>query len=157
MGTPCAIDLSMKLNQTILKAIAYQLYTGNPWWGLLLTNEYLLPDSPLHATLRALFRKRVPEGSELAEKLLSGARSADLSAEHRSQIGARAPSHTKLSIARPRSLDATPVPRHRRLPPPRARSLFRPHKEATDHRNSRRTGEKPTERVLSAAPALRIV
>lgn len=147
----------MKLNQTILKAIAYQLHSGNPWWGLLLTNEYLLPDSPLHATFRALFRKRVPDGSELAEKLLSGARCTDLSAEHRSQIGARAPSDTKPSIAHPRSLDATPLPRHRRIPPPRARSIYRPHKEAAERRHSRRMGEKPIEIALSAAPALRIV
>ena len=147
----------MKLTQPILKAIAYQLHSGNPWWGLLLTNEYMLPDSPLHATLCALFRKRVPHGSELAEKLLSGARSRDLSADQRAQIGARASSHTRLSVARPRPLDVAPLPRHRRIPPPRARNVSRVILEGAARQNSRRIGGTPTEMVLSAARALRIV
>lgn len=147
----------MKLNEPILKAIAYQLHSGNPWWGLLLTNEYLLPDSPLHTTLCALFRRRVPDESTLAERLLSGARCKDLSAKQRAQIGARASNHTKPSVARPRPFDETPLPRNRRTLPPRARSVSRAHGEAVVGQNSRRMGGKPTEMVLSAAPALRIV
>ena len=147
----------MKLTQPILKTIAYQLHSGNPWWGLLLTNEYLLPDSPLHTTLCALFRKRVPDGSALAERLLSGARCKDLSAEQRAHIGTRASRLTVPSVASPRALHVAPLPRHRRTPPPRARNVSRTLVEVAARRNSRRIRGKPTAMVLNAAPDLRII
>lgn len=147
----------MKLNHAIFKVIAYQLHSGNPWWGLLLTNEYLLPDSPLHTTLCALFRRRVPDESPLAERLLSGTRCKDLSAEQRAQIGARASSTRTSFVARPRQLDVAPLPRHRRIPPPRAKRISRTHGQAAARKNLRRIGEKPTEMVSNVAPALRIV
>ena len=147
----------MKLTQSILKAIAYQLHSGNPRWGLLLANEYLLPEAPLHATLCALFRKRVPDGSELAERLLSGARCKDLSAEQRAHIGTRASPHTALSVARPRALNVAPLPRHRRISPPRARNVSRTLFKVEARHNSKRLGEKPIEMVLNAAPALRTI
>jgi hypothetical protein len=147
----------MKLTQPILKAIAYQLHSGNPRWGLLLANEYLLPDAPLHATLCALFRKRVPDGSELDERLLSGARCNELSAEQQAQIGARASSQMRPSLARPRPLEVAPLPRHRRIPPPRARYVSRALVEGAARHTSKRMVGKPTEMALSAARALRIV
>jgi hypothetical protein len=147
----------MKLTQPVLKAIAYQLHSGNPWWGLLLTNEYLLPDSPLHTSLCALFRKRVPDRSVLAERLLSGARCKDLSAEQRAHIGTRASPHTALSVALPRALPVARLPRHRRLPPPRARNVSLTLFKVEARHNSKRLNGKPIEMVLNAAPALRTI
>lgn len=147
----------MELTQPILKAIAYQLHSGNPWWGLLLTNEYLSPDSPLHTTLCALFRKRVPDESALATRLLSGARCKELSAEQRAHIGTRASPHTTPSVALPRALSGAPLPRHRRMPPPRARNTSRTLFTVKARDNSKRLGGKPTKMALNAAPALRTV
>ena len=38
----------MELTVAMLKEISFQISEGNPWWGLLLANEYLSPHELLH-------------------------------------------------------------------------------------------------------------
>ena len=86
---PYAQDRGMKLTQPILKTISHQLCHGNPWWALVVLNEYVEPSSPLHAVFIRLFRRRVPIDSGLTARLYAGARYHDLSPEEQVYIGAR--------------------------------------------------------------------
>jgi hypothetical protein len=88
-GIPHAASDTMKLTQPILKTISRQLCHGNPWWALVVLNEYLEPSSPLHTALLQLFRRRVHGQSVLAQKLCAGALYENLSGEERLLIGSR--------------------------------------------------------------------
>jgi len=117
----------MKLTQTILKEISFQVTTGNPWWGLILANEYLSPDSDLH---RALYKRAIDRlGSSsirhpLARKVRQGHRANMLSAALRRSIGCRIVPTTKAPMTHraPRALTATM--RRRPVVP---RSMMRSH------------------------------
>lgn len=147
----------MKLTQAVLKTISRQLCHGNPWWALVVLNEYLEPESPLHAALLRLFWRRVSCHSELASRLCAGARYKDLSEGDRHLIGSRVVVHHPHEHSITRA--AQPVRRHfARHPPSRRVSRSSP----TGRRGRRRERflqpqESPTSTISRAAPALRIV
>ncbi|MEY4668897.1 MAG: hypothetical protein RL518_1596 [Pseudomonadota bacterium] len=113
----------MKLSQPLLKTISYQLCHGNPWWGLVVINEYLAPTTPLHTALCNVFKRRVASQSELAQRLCSGALYDDLSLEEQRQIGSRAASPSRGAPIRPRAIDLTQRNRDRRRPARRQESI----------------------------------
>lgn len=82
----------MRLTPMILKEISFQVTKGNPWWGLLLANEYLHPSDLLYQALQGQLRRR-PDGAprlgKLEAALQSGARAKQLSATQLAQIGTR--------------------------------------------------------------------
>ena len=156
-GTLYAQARGMKLTQPILKTISSQLCHGNPWWALVVLNEYLEPNSPLHGALLRLFRRRVPINSELTARLYAGARYYDLSPEERVYIGAR------VTIPRP----VTQIPfrqrratfRHgdRRLPSRRARGVTHIHGARFQERGETQPRDRFISTASLAAPVLRIV
>jgi len=83
---------SMRLTLPRLKDISRQITDGNPWWGMVVANEYLDPSSPIHRALVTTFTEHI--GGELFEpelaiKLISGCRFEDLSDLLKSRLGAR--------------------------------------------------------------------
>lgn len=83
---------SMRLTIPRLKDISRQISDGNPWWGMVVANEYLDPSSPMHGALVAKFAAYIgeePFEPELATKLISGCRFEDLSDLLKSRLGAR--------------------------------------------------------------------
>jgi hypothetical protein len=108
----------MKLTQPLLKTISHQLCHGNPWWGLVVMNEYLEPTTPLHTALRAVFKRRVPSSSELAQRLCSGALYKELSLDEQVQIGSRVAHRPIHAPTPPRSYNPT-LRHHDRRPAPR--------------------------------------
>ena len=143
----------MKLTQPILKTISRQLCQGNPWWGLVVLNEYLIPASPLHAALVTCFRRRVATDSELAHQLCRGARWQDLGLEERSQIGSRAVSDARRLPPSPRDRKDTSGSRARRHP---VRRVVRPITAVANGRPDRRP-HAVTSKVSTAVPVLRAV
>jgi hypothetical protein len=85
---PCK---DMELNTTILREIAFQINQGNPWWGMLLVNEYLDVDDVLRRGLATQFVERIAhqKTAPLAKKLLDGNPLQELPRELRSAVGAR--------------------------------------------------------------------
>lgn len=81
----------MELNTTILREIAFQINQGNPWWGMLLVNEYLDIDDVLRRGLATQFLERIAhqKTAPLAKKLLDGDPLQELPQELRSAVGVR--------------------------------------------------------------------
>lgn len=83
----------MKLNTTILREISFQLTSGNPWWGMLLANEYIDQTHPLRAAFEMRFTKSVGNSSAsraaLTAALLRGKRRSELSKALLSTVGSR--------------------------------------------------------------------
>ena len=82
---------SMKITNLILQKLSQQVAYGNPWWGLVVANEYLCTTNPLHRALVRRFHMRLGSTAnhKLVEKLVSGFRYADLSPDLRALIGSR--------------------------------------------------------------------
>lgn len=147
----------MKLTQPILKTISYQLCHGNPWWALVVLNEYVEPSSPLHAVLLRLFRRRVPIDSELTARLYGGARYHDLSPEERAHIGTRVSFPRPLAQAPFRERPATFRHGNRRRPSRRERSVTHINGARFQERGVTRTRERVISTASLAAPVLRVV
>lgn len=81
----------MKLNHRTLQDLSLQIIRGNPLWGLVVANEYLLPRDPLRVALAKHFTQRLGEAahSPLSVLLLQGARFRDLPGELASLVGPR--------------------------------------------------------------------
>jgi hypothetical protein len=92
----------MRLNNRILQHLSQELLNGNPFWGLVVANEYLSPREPLHAALVRYFRQRVGESlhSPLAQQLMRGARFCELAEELAKDIGPREARATIQAIPR---------------------------------------------------------
>ena len=82
---------TMKITNLILQQVSQQVAYGNPWWGLVVANEYLSPTNPLHRALVCCFHKRLGSTANhnLVEKLVSGFRYAELPPDLRALIGIR--------------------------------------------------------------------
>lgn len=92
-GMANAHEVSMKLTPTIFREISFQVAEGNPWWGLLLANEYLEHSDLLHRALRERLTRRAEcRGGSRAvrERLLAGAQACELSAAQLASVGGRA-------------------------------------------------------------------
>ena len=79
----------MKLTQPILTTLSRELSHGNPWWALVVLNEYLRPTTPLHTAFVSHCKRRMPLDSQLARRLYAGARYEELSLEERACVGVR--------------------------------------------------------------------
>ena len=88
--------LHMELTVAMLQEISFQISEGNPWWGLLLANEYLSPHELLHQALyqRAMTRLGGSAAKHpLAKKLRRGYRASMLPEELRRHAGQRCLRH----------------------------------------------------------------
>jgi hypothetical protein len=83
----------MKLTQPILTTLSRELSHGNPWWALVVLNEYLRPTTPLHTAFVSHCKRRMPLDSQLARRLYAGARYEELSLEERACVGVRTMTH----------------------------------------------------------------
>jgi hypothetical protein len=82
----------MQLNTSLLRELSFQISTGNPWWGMLLANEYLQSSDYLRKALVTRFLARITpdeRGKTLAQSLVAGRRACQLSGTLRGQIGSR--------------------------------------------------------------------
>lgn len=156
-GTEPAHVGDMKLTQPILKSISHQLCHGNPWWALVVLNEYLEPASPLHVALMRLFWRRVDHDSKLAHRLNAGALYRDLSPEERTLIGPRAVTPTMYARAVTNE-HATTRNHTDRRPPSRRAMRSRPtiREQRPRNRSLQKRGYL-TSTMSPAAPALRVV
>jgi hypothetical protein len=130
-GMPLAKVCIMNINSRILHEIAFQIETGNPLWGVLFMNEYLTDDNWLRKAFETRLKGRLKNApaltsSTLLNKLLSGAKAAELSEEERVSIGAR---HTpaRRFIPKPRPIHQRDA--HRR----RATTMSQTHTSAATH------------------------
>ena len=147
----------MKLTQPILKSISHQLCHGNPWWAIVVLNEYLEPASPLHVALMRFFWRRVDHDSKLAHRLKAGALYRDLSPEERTLIGSRVVTRNMYARAVTKELSTTRNHTDRR-PPLRRAMRSRPTMRAQRPRNqSLQPRGHITSTMSPAAPALRVV
>jgi len=92
VGTVNAATICMKVTQTILREIAFQISDGNPLWGLLLANEYLYPDDLLHRALVSQARRRFGSASlrtKLILGIMNGERACSLSSTCLARVGSR--------------------------------------------------------------------
>lgn len=87
----------VELQSTTFREIAFQLIEGNPWWGMLLLNHQIKDDSYMRRALITTFRRRItaspPHSAtqrRLAERLIAGASSSELTPAQRAFIGPRA-------------------------------------------------------------------
>jgi hypothetical protein len=87
----------VELQSTTFREIAFQLIEGNPWWGMLLLNHQTTSNSWLRRALVTTFRRRIttspPHSAiqrRLAERLIAGATSFELTPAQRARIGTRA-------------------------------------------------------------------
>jgi hypothetical protein len=85
------LSFPMQITNLILQKLSQQVAYGNPWWGLVVANEYLSTANPLHRALVHHFRARLGSttSNPLAEKLVNGSRYADLPQDLRALIGCR--------------------------------------------------------------------
>jgi hypothetical protein len=114
----CPTSGMITINKRILTEVTFQLEQGNAAWGMLLLNEYLQQDCWLRRALTTRFNSRVGKGSlplELSQKLVAGARAAELCKEEREAIGARTipPRPTMFSVAPRRSVAERRIARRR--------------------------------------------
>ncbi len=83
----------MQLNTSILRELSFQISSGNPWWGMLLANEYLQSSDYLRKALVARFLARIAAdkrcNTTLAQSLIAGRKACQLPDDLRSQIGSR--------------------------------------------------------------------
>jgi hypothetical protein len=118
----------MELTVAMLQEISFQISEGNPWWGLLLANEYLSPHELLHQALyhKAMARLgRSAAKHPLAKKLRRGYRASMLPDELRRHAGQRCLRHVASSSASFLSMPRTARISARRQRPER-RLLSRP-------------------------------
>jgi hypothetical protein len=91
----------MELNTTILREISFQLTLGNPWWGMLLANEYIDRSSPLRPALVLKFKQKLGSAltarESLAQALICGRKKSGLSHGELATIGSRVVSRFKPS------------------------------------------------------------
>jgi|688.fasta_scaffold274654_2 hypothetical protein len=152
----CSIS-GMKLTQPILTTISRELCHGNPWWALVVANEYLEPTSPLHTALVKLFQGRVGEDSDLTRRIRSGARYVELSAAERDRVGSRGTLHRPPIPTIPRDHKERQRARGRR-PPVRRALRSAPPRGAPIHREpTHRVSKSLTSTISLSAPALRVV
>ena len=82
----------MRLNTAILREITFQISSGNPYWGMLLGNEYLGQNDYLRRALVARFVARIGNTEScrlLARNLVQGAAARDLPDNLLQLVGAR--------------------------------------------------------------------
>jgi hypothetical protein len=97
----------MNVNQTVLQQISFQVSRGNPWWGLLVANEYLEVENPIRRALVAQLMRRgqtVNATSLVHTLILEGARACALPVGWHREIGSRViPRATRLPtrVSRP--------------------------------------------------------
>lgn len=152
-GMPPAHSRGMKLTQPILTTISRQLCHGNPWWALVVLNEYLEPETPLRSAIVALFRQRIPAPSTLADRLCAGALFRDLSQEEQVHIGPRMVTDRIREPLLPRERSGAPSP-HARRPP--VRRVGDPTPTIRSRAHARQSREV-TSKAATAAPALHVV
>jgi hypothetical protein len=83
----------MKLTTPILKSLCNELAHGNPMWALIVLNEYLSPNDPLHRACVQRAKSRLSQAtqsSELAMRLFAGATYQQLPVELQRDVGPRA-------------------------------------------------------------------
>jgi hypothetical protein len=89
----------MEINTTILREISFQLTQGNPWWGMLLANEYVDRTSPLRPALILKFQHKLGSAltgrESLALALICGRKKESLSYGELTEIGSRVVSRFK--------------------------------------------------------------
>jgi len=143
----------MKLTQPILTTISRQLCHGNPMWALAVLNEYIEPTAPLRSAFVALFRRRIPAPSTVADRLCAGALYKDLSHEEQLHIGPRINTDRFREPLASRERTGAPSP-HARRPP--VRRIGTP---TLSIRCRAETGQHGvvTSTAGTAAPALRVV
>ncbi len=143
----------MKLTQPILTTISRQLCHGNPWWALVVLNEYIEPTGPLRSAFVALFRQRIPAPSTIADRLCAGALYKDLSQDERLHIGPRMNTDRFREPLVSRERKGAPSP-HARRPP--VRRIGSPTLSIRYRADTRQHGVV-TSTAETAAPALRVV
>jgi hypothetical protein len=83
----------MNITTTILREISFQLTQGNPWWGMLLANEYVDQTDPLRSAFVFRFKQSIGNASDergsLADALIRGKRRNGLSAKQFALVGSR--------------------------------------------------------------------
>jgi hypothetical protein len=83
----------MKITSPILKHLSLQISKGNPWWGMVVANEYLPTSAPLHHALASNFIRRIGSTSGelkiLADTLIAGARYDQLNPDLQQLVGNR--------------------------------------------------------------------
>ena len=83
----------MNVNTPILREISFQLIQGNPWWGMLLANEYVDQSHPLRPICIRKFTQSIGDVAagqrSLAKALIRGKRRAELSASQSASVGSR--------------------------------------------------------------------
>jgi hypothetical protein len=119
----------MKITSPILKHLSLQISNGNPWWGLVVANEYVPASSRLHHALASQFIRRIGSTSgdlkRLADKLIEGARFEQLAPHLQLEVGKRRFSPLREADPQPRIARTFPSPTARR-PPLRHRNSARP-------------------------------
>jgi hypothetical protein len=86
----------MQVNTLILRELSFQITKGNPWWGMLLANEYLQGTDYLRKALVNRFLARIApdqHNQTLARSLIAGSRACQLPDERhegrRARLGSR--------------------------------------------------------------------
>jgi hypothetical protein len=82
----------MQLNTPILREVSFQISAGNPWWGMLIANEYLQGSDYLRRALVTRFLARITpdeRSNTLARSLVEGRRAYQLPEDLRNQVGSR--------------------------------------------------------------------
>jgi hypothetical protein len=82
----------MQVNTLILRELSFQITKGNPWWGMLLANEYLQGTDYLRKALVNRFLARIApdqHNQTLARSLIAGSRACQLPDELRGIVGTR--------------------------------------------------------------------
>jgi hypothetical protein len=81
----------MRLNNQLLQLLSHEILHGNPFWGLVVANEYLSPGEPFHTALIRCFQERVgaASSSPLAQLLTRGACFSELPKDLANEVGPR--------------------------------------------------------------------
>lgn len=77
-----------KLTTSMLARITNLVNSQNPYWGILVANEYLEPNAPLRLALIKKARARASSSIEVGEAIYQGATLADLSSEAQETVRA---------------------------------------------------------------------
>jgi hypothetical protein len=140
----------MNITSTMMREISFQLTDGNPWFGMLLANEYLEHRDPLRAALVLRFKQRIGSAPadrlSLAHALIRGRCRKELSASQDALIGSRVMGSTR-PLPQPDSFIARKVRTNLRASP--AGSITR---LALRQRNNRIT---PMGTTFSSAKSIR--
>lgn len=151
----------MNITTPILKHLSLQILAGNPYWGLVVANEYLAASSPLHDALVRQFVRRVGsisgELQSLANKLIEGTRFDELPPQLQSKIGVRAFALGREESHYPLTTRRSPY-RTARQAPPRLRMCARPYQVTLErrHRSSFGSTNPLNPRTSSRAPHVKL-